>query len=141
MRIKFAEIKKEIKKIWPELHWTLPTDPEYWTPTLQEIQDFINTQENDIPYTKGIYECEEFAIGLMSDLRRWRAKKVINEDKSNHLNWAVGIALTIKSGLSGDQVHYQNIALTSDKGIVLIEPQGNTITELERVKKVHFVLM
>lgn len=140
MKVEFKEIKKEIKKQWPELRWTLPTDTEYWLPTLQEILDFINNNETDIPYMKDIYECEEFSLGLMVDLRRYRARKKIDENK-NHLNWAVGIALTIKSGLMGDMVHYQNIALTSDSGIILIEPQSNSITDINKVKELHFILM
>lgn len=140
MKLQFKEIKKEIKKQWPELKWTLPTDSEYWLPTLRELQEFINNNKNNIPYTKGIYECEEFSLGLMVDLRRWRAKKKL-EQELNHLNWAVGIALTIKSGLSGDKVHYQNIALTSDKGIILIEPQSNTITNINKIKELHFILI
>ena len=138
MKIQFKEIKKLIQKQWPELKWTLPTDSYYWTPTLAELQEFIENNKTDIPYTKGVYECEEFSLGLMVDLRRWRARKKL--DKS-HLNWAVGIALTITSGLMGDKVHYQNIAITSDEGIVLIEPQSNTITDINRIKELHFILM
>ena len=140
MIIQFKEIKKQIQKQWPELIWTLPTDTEYWTPTLNEIQNFINNNKQDIPYMKGVYECEEFSLGLLVDLRRSRAKKKLNENK-NHLNWAVGIALIIKSTLLGNKVHYQNIALTRDKGIILIEPQSNTLTDINRVKELHFVLM
>jgi len=38
-------------------------------------------------------------------------------------------------------VHYQNVAVTSDKGVVLIEAQSKDITDIRRIKETHFILM
>jgi hypothetical protein len=138
MKKSFAAIKNDLQVIWPELNYALPTDQYYWLPNLDEVQRFLDHYDPVVKRIKGIYECEEFSLGLMVDLRRWRAVKGISSD---FLNWAVGVVLTIKSGLMGESVHYQNIAVTSDAGVILIEPQTAMIIDNKKVTEVHFVLM
>jgi len=138
--MKFDKIKKKIQSKWPMLIHALPTDVEYSLPTLAELKVFIDQYDPVVKRIKGQYECEEYSLGFLVDLRRWRAAQIIDTEKAQ-LNWAVGVVLTIKKGLLGDTVHYQNVAVTSDAGVILIEPQTKLITNMKRVKEVHFVLM
>ena len=140
MKLSFSEIKTKLKDIWPMLIHALPTDVEYLLPTLTELKVFIDQYDPVVKRVKNLYECEEYALGFLVDLRRWRAAQIIDTEKAQ-LNWAVGVVLTIKKGLLGDTVHYQNVAVTSDAGVILIEPQTKLITNMKRVKEVHFVLM
>ena len=136
--MKFDKIKKKIQSKWPMLIHALPTDVEYSLPTLAELKVFIDQYDPVVKRIKGQYECEEYSLGFMVDLRRWRAGQAIEKAQ---LNWAVGVVLTIKKGLLGDTVHYQNIAITSDEGIILIEPQTAIIIDINKVREIHFVLM
>jgi len=140
MKLSFSEIKAMLKDVWPMLIHALPTDIEYLLPTLTELKVFIDQYDPAVKRIKNLYECEEYSLGFLVDLRRWRAAQIIDKEKV-HLNWAVGVVLTIKKGLLGDTVHYQNVAVTSDEGVILIEPQTKLITNMKRVKEVHFVLI
>jgi len=137
MLLKFKEIKKQLQIQWPMLKWCMPTDPEYFLPSKDQVQKFLEDHPQPYDYRKGLYECEEYSMGLIVDLRRYRAENYRAEKEFSY-NWAVGLALTITKE---DLVHYQNFAITTEKEILIIEPQTNTIKKPVQAKEVHFILI
>jgi len=133
------EIREELSKEWANLVWMLLTDPEYYAPSYEKIKTFVKQEQGDKrKYIPNIYECEEFSLSFMTTLRRMRADDWLEGQTEHRLNWAVGLILT----QDGDKIHYKNVCISNNEGVLLIEPQVNLIEKAKDViLEAHYVFM
>jgi len=133
------KIREKLNEEWPDLVWMLLTDPEYYAPSYEKIKLFVKQEQGDKrKYIPNIYECEEFSLSFMTTLRRMRADDWLEGQTEYRLNWAVGLILT----QTLDTVHYKNVCISNDEGVLLIEPQANLIEKAkDSTLEAHYVFM
>ena len=140
LKLKAVDIKKELIEECPLLRkeniWL--TDDEYIIPSLDEVNKIIKKLSvSKIPYKNRKVECEEYALFLMADIRRYH---IFNTELDE--NWAFGITTGyFDSFFSGRIVHDNNICLTIE-GLKIIDPQIDTIFDFnENIFNPFFVRM
>jgi len=102
------EIKKMLMKTWPDLRVFVRSDPEYILPILSEVSEAI-IKIGEIKPAHGS-DCDDYALHLHSKIK-W-----------NHPHWAFGECFG--EHIRGRNVlHYVNVCVTQDRGVILIEPQ------------------
>jgi len=117
----------------------LLTDPVYYMPKFKDLKEFIRDDlGNEREFVDNLYACEEFSLSFLVALRQKRADDYLNNKLTNTMNWAVGLVFT----QSHSKLHYQNIAITEDQGVLLIEPQADKILHAGMVSlEAHYVFM
>jgi len=129
MTISSDQIISEIREIWPTFSSSkiLTADAWYQKPKRQEVDDFINnTYLSEYQFTAEVMDCEDFSLILHAFIiqERYKDMQRLGITGEQRLPWAFGqIWLTKYQGNTAG--HAQNICLTDDEGIVLIEPQTN----------------
>lgn len=125
MLIKAKDIGAVLARFWSGNGWPIITDDVYMRPAYDEVVDFLKTSKTKtLPYVDLLNECEEFALHLLSELRLARLEEIYNKglDSSKYPNWAFGMCgMSMLHG--GEANHMINCAITSDKGLCLIDPQ------------------
>jgi len=142
MKLTRREIVAKFQNIWPDLVDGLPgstniamPDTEYWCPTLKELEELINKCPVDQYKAKrGILDCDDYALLLHA----WIIQETYN--LGYELPWALGEVwgTMFKGRQTG---HAINACITSDAGLVFIEPQNMDIWPVSEGDKVHFVRM
>jgi hypothetical protein len=117
------EIRTMLIDVYPELShkriWL--TDSKFLLPTMDELTEAVAINSvKDLPFRSVTQECEEFALYLAADVRRWHAAK------EPEANWAFGEAAGHLYGLLGVTNHNANLCITTDT-VVWVEPQSDLI--------------
>ena len=94
-----------------------------------------------IKHIKNVADCEKRAWFLHSAIQRERAEKAEQLPENERYTWAFGWTLGIRHGVFGSQSHSMNIAVTSDEGIIIIEPLTNVIEKVDLKKYSVFAVV
>ena len=160
MKITAKEITKQLQVFWPNLKDVWPMDREFWCPTYKELRlglgdikkfreeakvCFMLSSRLPFPstYIDQLHDCDNFALELQADISRYRF--IVAQNKAipplELLSWAFGTILCIR--VKGREInHTLNICITSDAGIVFIEPQDFSMWKADRKKdQPYFVEM
>ncbi len=136
MKIRTSTILFKLQNIWPDLEYGYkgPTsislaDGEYWMPTKSKVkkllwEGFIDTYK----YKAETFDCDEFSLLLHAFVVQERYVQIEKREvpKEEWLPWAFGQVTGIK--FQGKKTHHAiNIVITSDNGVMLIEPQNDKI--------------
>jgi len=113
------EIRELLIDVYPKLNhnriWL--TDAKFLLPTMDELIEAVNANSvKGLPFKSVTQECEEFALYLAADVRRWHATK------EPEANWAFGECAGHMYGLLGKTNHNANICITTNE-VVWIEPK------------------
>lgn len=132
-------IRNEILKYWPYLtkrNDILIADRTYWMPSLSKLESLVyKTYIDGYKYVKEMYDCDDFALSLHAFVAQTRYEEAHQRDipKEDWYTWSFGQAWG--SRFRGvDTNHAINICMTSDAGLVLIEPQNDAIWEINNEK-------
>jgi len=129
MKISALEAIQELQAVWP---WFLIedmiiSDEYYWTPTKSEVSTFLQSKYLDeYQYTAEMMDCEDFSLIIRAFIVQERYKDMMDHGwtEEERLPWAFGQAgLTKYQGITSN--HTQNLCITSDSGVFLIESQTN----------------
>ena len=102
-------------------------DRKWRIPTKQELTTIVKINSvAHLPFIPAVQECEEYSLHLMSRIRLWEARKAVEQDVDEYINYAIGMCRGDKAGLLGVTVHKMNISVTQS-GIVIIEPQTDVL--------------
>lgn len=135
-------IREKFQEYWPSLFFMIITDKVYNYPTMVEFRDFLNEYRKTIPeYVDQLYECEEFALNMLAFQRRYQVD-LYKKGKSENINWAFGLVGGSNFKTQKD-MHFCNVCIVKDKGLVLVEPQIKTNIEwwIPYEDKVSFLFM
>jgi hypothetical protein len=109
-------------------------DRKWYLPTKDELTTAVRINSvAHLPMIPVVQECEEFSLHLMSQVRLWEAKKAVEANVTEYVNWAFGICRGDLAGLLGVTVHKMNICCTQS-GVVIIEPQTNVLSDADPAK-------
>ena len=135
MQIKSDGIVKEINRVWPSLirgsqdnagHIWIP-DAIYWCPREQEVEKLLSdTFMEQYKWTKEIFDCDTFSLVLNAFVAQERYVQMENRKLSEDewFEWSFFQCWGTK--FQGESMHHAiNGCLTSNRGIVLIEPQND----------------
>jgi len=135
MKITDKEIVKQLQTIWPKLEedknvWL--ADSAYWMPDRKWIDELLKASWIDKKkYIQSTWDCDDYALYLMAEAHYLVAGLVWAEEikKEDALPWAFGECWGYFNVDWNDIVkkHSINICITSDEGILLIEPQDDSI--------------
>ncbi|MDA8139530.1 MAG: hypothetical protein M0036_12845 [Desulfobacteraceae bacterium] len=143
MTVSSDAIRAAVGSIWPDLKYIVLSDPDYIRPTMEELSQTLNALEvQRMPYIPLLFECEEFALGLMYEVRKQHAQEAIagRIAADRLLNWPLGICAGTRFR-GRDLDHWANVCLTTD-GVRLIEPQNNTVWAPDAQNdQIYFLLM
>ena len=120
------QIRKRLKKIWPDLKHVWLTDKEYLAVKERELQLVLHEWEGQLKnyeYKPSITECEEYALFLHAFVK---LKQLAN--RNDKFNWAYGECITSQL-LGFEAVHSANIFITHNK-IYIAEPQSGAFWEV-----------
>ena len=130
------EIRTILRDLYSEL--TLDRldleDRKWYCPTKDELTTAIKINSvAHLQFIPVIQECEEYALHLMSRIRLWEAKKAVEQNVTEYINWAFGMCRGDKHGLLGATVHKMNICCTQG-GVLIIEPQTDMFYDADPAK-------
>lgn len=154
MKVNSQKIIQMLMDMWPNLTYNFPNassifleDGTYYLPSKDKVESMIRRAELSERYKYHLewMDCGDYALIMHSFVVQKRYKRIIKEklDKSRWYPWAFGECWGSK--FNGKLVwHAINIAITSDKGIILIEPQAEGAYTWEPSREsdvVHFIQM
>jgi len=156
MKITAKKITKQLQAFWPNLKDVWPMDSEFWCPTYRELEIGLGKIlyfrsvawdafgfTLDHVYMKHIHDCDNLALELQADVSRYRFIVAMEHGipATELLSWAFGSVLCIR--VKGREInHTLNLAITSDAGIVFIEPQDFSVWIADKEKdQPYFVEM
>jgi hypothetical protein len=141
MKIYFFDLIDELKKHWGKLtekNDIMVADKYYWAPSYDSLQDLVwRTYIDRYKYIKDAYDCDDFALSLHAFVVQTRYEEIYKRKvpKEEWYPWAFGQIWGYKfRGVKG--MHAINICLTSDRGLVLIEPQEDKIWRVNNEKDI-----
>jgi len=120
------EIREAYRKIYKNLepHYRMPMSPEFLLPSTAELIDAIQRHSvKGMQYRDNIADCEKFAWFLVWGIQKERADDQFNEG----ITWAVGWASGVQIDLMGSTSHTMATAVTSDRGVVIINPRNDAV--------------
>jgi len=137
MQITSKELRKKFKDEFDGLTQIWLRNKEYVTPTIDELKEVVDKYVCDLPIIQGFNECENFALFLHADVKKYIVK--INKV---HYNWAFGDFICKKESIFGTGIHTACICLC-EEGFVIIEPMENNkiITTINEYKPFFINLM
>lgn len=154
MIINSQEIIQMLMDMWPNLTYNFPdassiflADGDYYLPKRNKVEKAIRKAHLSEKYKYHLenFDCDDYALVMHSYIVQRRYEKILNEHlkKSEWCSWAFGQVWGSK--FNGYLVwHAINIAITSDKGIILIEPQAEGAYTWQPSREsdvVHFIRM
>jgi hypothetical protein len=144
MLIPSATVRRAITDIWRNRRVVkVLSDPEWWLPAVETIKEEIKQVAVDrLTYVQHIFECEEFALALMYEIRRRRADLALGGKlpREQWRNFPLG--RVVGKRFRGEKVdHWINICLTKE-GLYLIEPQTREMWRpVESEDEIYFLDM
>lgn len=125
MKISSIGIEKACRSVWPEVDIDT-SDSDYWLPKCKEVYDLVwDTFIDKYQYTPETFDCDDFSLILHAFIvqERYVQIKLKEIPREQWRPWAFGQARGRK--FRGHESHHAiNLCLTSDHGIVFIEPQS-----------------
>jgi len=121
-------IRQEYQKIYNNLenHYGILMSPEFSLPSESELIDAIKRHSvKDMQYRDNIADCEKFAWYLVWGIQMERSFDPFNDGRT----WAVGWINGIRGDILNRTSHTMCTAMTSDKGIVIIDPMSDNISK------------
>ena len=119
------QIRKRLKKKWPQLKHVWLTDKSYLAVKQKEVQLVLHSWKDELvkfEYKPTVSECEEYALFLHAFVKLRQLA-----DRNDDYNWAYGECINSQTlGFEGS--HSANIYLTHDK-IFMVEPQTGAFWE------------
>ncbi len=145
MAVTSAYVRGKIAAIWPALKFVVLSDQLWFPPSKPALIDFLKESWPHVkpPYIPSVSECEEFSISLVAYQRKLHAVLVADGviPITDRYNWPIGIVCGTRFR-GRDIDHWQNICLTHDAGIMMIEPQTQEIWSPEPDQdEIYFLLM
>lgn len=156
MKITANEITVMLRKLWPNLIDIWPMDASFWCPTYKELRtglakiiDFRSValeafgKTAPTGYMSNVHDCDNYALELQADVSRYRfvvavEKKIPQEEL---LSWAFGSVASMRVN-GREHNHTLTLGITSDAGIVFVEPQNFNMWLAEKEKDLpYFVEM
>ena len=120
------QIKRVYQDTYPKLesHYTILMSERFLLPTYQEVTDAVKRHSvKDMKYVSNIADCEKFAWYLV-----WGIQKERSVNPQEKITWSVGWATGLRIDLMGSEPHTMATAITSDRGIVIIDPRTDVIS-------------
>jgi len=121
------EIKPEYHKIYTDLepHYCILMSQKFFLPTVSDLAEAIKKHSvKDMKYRDNIADCEKFAWYLV-----WGIQKERSESPAEKTTWSIGWATGFRINFIGQESHTMVTAMTSDQGIVIIDPMTDTISK------------
>jgi hypothetical protein len=122
------EIKKAYQSIYPNLesHYTILMSEKFLLPTYQEVVGAVKRHSvKGMKYVPNIADCEKFAWYLVWGIQKERS----DQAEISKMTWALGWITGFRIDLLGQESHTMVTAMTSDKGIIIIDPMTDAIME------------
>ena len=122
------EIKKTYQKTYPDLesHYTILMSEKFLLPTHQEVVNAVKRHSvKDMKYVSNIADCEKFAWYLVWGIQKERSEQA----EMFKVTWALGWITGFRIDLLGQESHTMVTAMTSDNGIIIIDPMTDAIME------------
>lgn len=125
---------------WPNLnrHKVWFSDKGYILPTKKELEKAIfESPVSGYQYVPEIEDCDDFALLQHADIirRRYDDYKAGRIPKNKQYPWAFGQIWYV----SPQGPHAINVCVSSDKGVLVIEPQNRKIWEPEKDIVISFI--
>lgn len=130
MKITNTSIFNQVRSIWGDkfIH-LLIGDVAYWAPRYDEVQEMVGKNfVEKYKYAAEVFDCDDFALILHAFVRQemYRQRKEVGKMESNFYPWAFGEIWGHKF-MNHEGGHAVNICITKDRGLILIEPQGDRV--------------
>ena len=128
------EISEIYRKVYPKLenHYVILLSEVFILPTLKEFTDAVERHSViDIEYVSNITDCEKLAWYLVNGIQRERSEKATSFPEGERITWSVGWTTGIIQDFIQTQSHTLVTALTSDSGIVLLDPLNNKTRKVD----------
>jgi len=149
MKISRSDLVEKLHNIWPYLidghskggHIWIP-DSSYWTLTKKDIEWILtDTWIDKYRYVAEGFDCDDSAMLFHAFCVQERYKRMRDANASGWFSFAIGQCWGTKFE-GKDTSHAINIAITSDEGVILFEPQNDRtwIADAGR-DHVHFIRM
>jgi len=126
MKIASQDLFRQLKSIWPSMQVIL-ADREYWLPAESKVHDLVwGSYIEQYRYTVELFDCDDYALTLHAFVVQERYKQMEERKlpKEEWFPWAFGEVRGRRfNGVEAN--HAINICVTSDKGVLLIEPQND----------------
>ena len=133
MKTTSQDLSRQLKSIWPSMQVIL-ADREYWLPAENKVKKLVwDSYIDQYKYEIESFDCDDYALVLHAFVvqERYRLAKAKKISKDEWLPWAFGEAWGTRfDGVDTD--HAINICVTSDKGVILIEPQTDSMWPADR---------
>lgn len=142
-------IRSKFKDICSTLHSNsiFLADVIYISPTYEELSKMVFSFSSNYDYVhtaytinneSGLFDCDDFALLLHVYVITERYKEFTSGglSKEKLFPWAFGQIWYIDGKMGS---HAKNVCITSDKGIVLIEPQTKKIELIKKGIKINFL--
>ena len=144
-RVKTDDLIEMLLDFYPFLtrELIIPSATSYILPTLQEVTEAV--KRNSVAHfqaRKNVMECEKFSLFLRAAILRERDTnwKSLPEDERH--SWFLGEAYGFKRDkFSKGTSHKKDLVITSDAGIIEIEPQTDVIRPADEKKFSVFIFI
>jgi len=134
MKITRLEIIGQLQTKWPELVDGLPNatnlaipDINYWMPKKSDVESLvINTFFENYKYKVQVFDCDDFSLVVHAFVVQERYRQIEKREisKEEWFPWSFGQVWGTK--FQGKTMkHAINIIMTSDNGIMFLEPQSS----------------
>jgi hypothetical protein len=114
-----AELRAEIKQVFPALRHMWLLDPEYQVPALADLTTRAALCWPADEYRAQVFECEEFSMAFIVAMRR---KEV---EAGQGANWPLFLALADK--LNGSEYNHVVTVALCEEGVFIIDAQAKEI--------------
>ena len=125
------ELRDRFNILWPNLKDIWLRNKQYILPTKKELEDAISLFDySDMKTIPGFNECENFALFLHSDIKKFRVLQDLPNPQQ--LNWCFGDFICKKqTTFQGIAIHTANICLCEDDFYIIEPMYDNLITKAD----------
>jgi len=124
------QLRKSYQSIYHKLanHYGILMSESFLQPTVDEVIEAIKRHSvKDMPYISNISDCEKFAWYLVNGIQKERSLKAESLPETERKTWALGWITGMRKDLLGSESHTMATAMTSDEGIIIIDPMSDNI--------------
>lgn len=122
----YNDITKAIQGVWPKFQSLIMVDEKYILPSFNDLLGMVSRSKvKNNKYKGESFDCDDFALLFHAYIIEQNIKK----------DSPLAIGQFLGSKVRGKKIyHAVNIAITSDKGVILIEPQTNEVWQADSKK-------
>jgi len=121
------QIKDRLKKIWSDLVYIWPTNPN-WTLDLDEwllkIKEHCSVRH--FIFTPGIFECENYARTFVANIYKYQYDLYHSGEFKPEWRWAVGYSMGVKADIFGNADVHGMVIIITETRVLVYEPQDDT---------------